>query len=133
MTNCTLCTPPADPIYADDVCYVMLHDDAAVAGHAMVVARRHVQNVADLSKDEWLHVARIWQVAEWALLDVTKRERSIVMKLGLAVPHLHIHLYPASEQADRAAVFAAIDGKVREPRDEGFAERVRARIRELLE
>jgi histidine triad (HIT) family protein len=129
--TCILCTPPAAPLFEDDICYVMLHDDRAVAGHAMVVAKQHVQNARDLDRESWLHIADVWRMAEDALLAETGRERSIVMKLGIQVPHLHIHLYPVSADADRTAVMAAIDGKVQEERDEGFEERVRARIGRL--
>ena len=129
--TCLLCTPPAAPLYEDDVCYVMLHDDRAVAGHAMVVAKAHVQNARDLDRESWLHIADVWRMAEDALLEETQRERSIVMKLGIQVPHLHIHLYPVSETADRTAVMAAIDAKVDEERDPEFAARVRARIEKL--
>jgi histidine triad (HIT) family protein len=132
MMTCTLCSPPADVLFEDDVCYVMLHDDRAVAGHAMVVAKAHVENVSDLERDAWLHMADVWRLAERALLEVTGRERSIVMKLGIQTPHLHVHLYPVSASADRAAVMAAIDGRVSEERHEEFAARVSARLRELV-
>ena len=130
--SCLLCETPLETLYDDDLCYVMLHEDRAVAGHAMIVAKRHVQNVADLGHDEWLHIANVWRIVERALLDETGRERSIVMKLGLQVQHLHIHLYPVSQTSDRAQVFAAIDGQVHEPRDPEFADRIRDRIRALF-
>lgn len=130
--SCLLCETPLETLYDDVLCYVMLHEDRAVAGHAMVVAKKHVQNVADLGHDEWLHIANVWRIVERALLDETGRERSIVMKLGIQVQHLHIHLYPVSETSDRAQVFAAIDGKVHEPRNAAFADRVRERIRALF-
>jgi histidine triad (HIT) family protein len=132
MMTCTLCSPPADSLFEDDVCYVMLHDDRAVAGHAMVVAKAHVENVSDLERDAWLHMADVWRLAERALLEVTGRERSIVMKLGIQTPHLHVHLYPVSASADRAAVMAAIDGRASEERHEEFAARVSARLRDLV-
>ncbi len=130
--SCLLCDTPLETLYDDELCYVMLHDDRAVTGHAMIVAKRHVQNVADLERDEWLHIANVWRIVERALLDETKRERSIVMKLGIQVQHLHIHLYPVSDTSDRGEVFAAIDGKVQETRDPEFADRVREGIRALF-
>jgi diadenosine tetraphosphate (Ap4A) HIT family hydrolase len=131
IMSCLLCEVPVDPLYDDDLCYAMLHDDRAVAGHAMIVAKRHIQNVADLERDEWAHIANVWRIVERALLDETKRERSIVMKLGIQVAHLHIHLYPVRETSDRGEVFAAINGTVNEPRDAEFSDRVKERIRGL--
>jgi diadenosine tetraphosphate (Ap4A) HIT family hydrolase len=118
---CILCDQPAgDLVFEDEHTRVVVHEDWSPRGHVMVIARRHVENVSDLTIDEWLHVAQVWHRVERALLDLTKRDRSIVMKLGIQTPHLHIHLYPVSAGASRREVFAAIDGKTKEPRDERF-------------
>ena len=132
MTGCALCDRRFDELYSDDRCFVTLHDDSAVAGHAMVVWRAHVENVADLGEGDALHLMRVWRIAERALLDVTGLERSIVMKLGIQTPHLHIHLYPVAATRDRESIFEAIDLKVREARPEGFAEAVREAIRTAI-
>jgi len=51
------------------------------------------------------------------------------MKLGIATPHLHLHIYPVSASLDRRAVFDIINAKTRVPRDEAFIENVRAQLR----
>lgn len=56
-------------------------------------------------------------------------QRAIMLKLGIQVPHLHIHIYPASASHDRAAVMAMIDGRAREPRDEALVARIREALR----
>ena len=94
----------------------------------MVVAKKHVENASDLDEDQWLHLARVWHRAERAILDATGAERAIILKLGILTPHLHIHIYPMSAAATREDVFAAIDGKNSEARDEGFAAAVRAAL-----
>jgi len=66
--------------------------------------------------------------AERVLLDATGADRAILMKLGIATPHLHLHIYPVSASLDRATVFAIIDGRTRVDRDERFT----ARVRDLL-
>lgn len=66
--------------------------------------------------------------AERALLEATGAERAILMKLGIATPHLHLHIYPVRASLDRAAVFAIIDAKTRVPRDESFIAKVRAHL-----
>jgi diadenosine tetraphosphate (Ap4A) HIT family hydrolase len=125
---CTFCDETHDAVYADDHCFVMLHDDWAARGHAMVVWRRHVENLSDLEPGELAHFIAVHARAERALLELTGAERAVVVKLGIATPHLHLHIYPVGASLDRAAVMAAIDGKVRAERDPEFVRRLRDRL-----
>jgi diadenosine tetraphosphate (Ap4A) HIT family hydrolase len=102
---------------------VAFHEDWAVRGHVMVIARQHVENLSDL--DDLGAFMSIYQRTERALLDATGCERAIVIKLGIMTPHLHLHIYPVAATATRAEVMAAIDGKTRVPRDEALIEQVR--------
>lgn len=115
LQECELCAAPAPSLllYEDDRVYAMLHADRAVAGHAMLVARAHVENLSDLPVDDALHFTRIHHALERALLAATGSDRMILLKLGLKTPHLHLHLYPVSKSADRAAVMRAIDAASR--------------------
>jgi len=112
-------------VFEDDRCAVLLHPDSAVAGHALVIWKRHVQNVADLNDDERNHFSRIHAAAERVLLEITRSDRAILLKLGIQVPHLHLHIYPVSAKLDRAAVQKIIDGKVREERHIHLADELR--------
>jgi len=113
MPDCALCSvDPKSVIGGNGDAMVVLHDDWAVDLHLMIVAARHVQNFSDLAEEESIGFGSLWRAAERAALEVTGRDRSILMKLGLAVPHLHLHIYPFGKDADRTAVMNAIDGKV---------------------
>ncbi len=132
--NCILCSDRAaggEPIFDFGDWALLLHPDSAVRGHAMLVLNRHVENFADLTESEAQQFARIQKVAERALLDVTKTDRAILLKLGIAVPHLHLHIYPVSAKLDRAEVMKIIEGRVSEAREPGFASIVRERILRL--
>lgn len=111
---------------------VILHDDWAVRGHAMVVWKEHVENVADLSLDDYLHFAAIHHRVERALLAATNAERTILLKLGIATPHLHLHLYPVSASLDREAVMEIIENRVRDSMDgrerQAFINELRERL-----
>lgn len=127
--TCVFCnSAPADPLYADDRCFVVLHDDRAVRGHAMVVWRTHVENVSDLSPDDAAHFIDVHRRAELALLAESGAARAVLLKLGIQTPHLHLHIYPVSSSLDRPAVQAILDAKTREEVEEDFAKRVRTRI-----
>jgi diadenosine tetraphosphate (Ap4A) HIT family hydrolase len=125
---CTFCADPlsaGELVFEDDRVWVLLHPDWSPRGHAMVVAKRHVENASALDEDEWLHLARVWHRTERVLLDATGAERAIILKLGIMTPHLHVHIYPMSATATREEVFAAIDGKAHEPHDESFVVAIR--------
>jgi histidine triad (HIT) family protein len=129
---CILCDAPESvgPIVFDDErVLVLLHDDWAVAGHALVVARQHVQNASDLDPVDAAHFWDVYARAERAVLAASKCERAMMLKLGIVVPHLHVHIYPFAAAADRAAVFAAFDGTTRaelsETQRKEFVEAVR--------
>ncbi len=49
--------------------------------------------------------------AERAVLAVSGVERAMMLKLGIQVPHLHVHIYPMDRSASRATVFEAFDGR----------------------
>jgi histidine triad (HIT) family protein len=125
---CTFCedlTAAGELVFEDERSWVLLHPDASPRGHAMVVAKTHVENASALDEEEWLHVARVWHRAERILLELTGAERAIILKLGIMTPHLHVHIYPMRAADTREDVFAAFDGERAEPRDEAFVTAVR--------
>jgi diadenosine tetraphosphate (Ap4A) HIT family hydrolase len=129
--SCALCTvPPGDLVYEDDETRVVLHDDRSPLGHAMVISKQHVENPSDLDERAWLQLARVWQRAEKAILDMTGADRAIILKLGIVTPHLHVHIYPMPSTATREDVFAAFDGQAREEQDEKFVALIRREMKE---
>ena len=110
----------------------MLHPDWAVRGHAMVVWKQHVENVSDLTTEEYRHFSAIHQRAERTLLSVTGADRAILLKLGIATPHLHLHIYPLSAALGRDEVMTIIDARVRDgseaPERAAFAHELRQRL-----
>lgn len=128
---CVFCTDPSQSgtvVYEDEVAWVVLHDDWSPRGHAMVVARRHVENASDLDERELARFTSVWQRAERAILETAGAPRAMLLKLGIATPHLHLHIYPAAASDDRAEVFAMFDGERGVARDETFIAEVRKRM-----
>jgi diadenosine tetraphosphate (Ap4A) HIT family hydrolase len=126
--SCVFCNDPraaGEVLFEDNRVLVILHNDWAVRGHAMVVWKAHVENVADLTIDEYAHFSAVHHRAEGALLDATGADRAILLKLGISTPHLHLHIYPVSAALDRAAVMEIIDGRVREAFDQTLIDELR--------
>ena len=129
--ECVFCsdvTRSGDVVFEDQRTWVVLHDDWSVRGHAMVVWKVHVENFSELSPEDAAHFARVHRRAERALLDATKADRAILMKLGIATPHLHLHIYPVSASLGREAVMRTINAETRETRDEAFIAQIRKHL-----
>jgi diadenosine tetraphosphate (Ap4A) HIT family hydrolase len=127
---CVFCDDPGagEVVFEDDRVLVILHEDWSVRGHAMIVWKAHVENVADLTNGEYAHFATVHHRAERALLAATGADRAILLKLGIATPHLHLHIYPVSSSLDRAAVMEIINGHVRDRFDQRLIDDLRERL-----
>jgi len=133
--TCVFCHEPRDAgelISEDEKLLVILHNDWAVRGHAMIVWKKHVENVADLTPDEYAHFAAVHHRVEKVLLDETRADRAILLKLGIATPHLHLHIYPVGATLDRAQVVEIIDAKtidtMSDEQRKAFIEEIRQRL-----
>lgn len=109
-----------------------LHESMAHRGHAVVAARRHVQNLSDLTPEEAGGFLQLARIVERAVLAETRTERAVLMKLGLQVPHLHLHIYPVSENATRDHVMQVIDGLVTDSSSTDERKAFAHRVRELI-
>src|SRR2546430_2612231 len=118
-------------IVEDDRLWIVLHDDWSVRGHAMVVWKKHVENISDLTAYDAVHFMTAYHRAERALLAATGAARAIIFKLGFAPPPPHSHFYPVSGTLDRVGVMGIIDAGVREPRDQALVEELRERLLDI--
>jgi ATP adenylyltransferase len=80
--------------------YVILNLFPYNSGHLMVVPRRHLARLADLTQDELVEMAELTRAAEQALTEVY-RPQGINVGMNLGRPagagvadHLHTHLVP---------------------------------------
>jgi len=89
--SCVFCNDPrtaGEVLFEDDRVLVVLHEDWAVRGHAMIVWKAHVENIADLTAGEYAHFAAIHHRAERALPRRAAPIAPFCSKLGIATPHL---------------------------------------------
>jgi histidine triad (HIT) family protein len=133
--SCIFCDNkwPGDLVFEDDTVWVVLHEDWAVRGHAIVIPKTHAMNLSDLNVREGMRYSAAYRRAEIILLRETQMERAIMLKLGIVTPHLHLHIFPVPASVDRAHVMAMIDGRTHEPRDESFVQQIREAMDEFRE
>jgi len=102
-------------------------------GRLLIVTRRHVAHLGELTSDEAAAVGRAAQRLGSALLgldDVTHVHSAII---GLHVPHFHQHVFPRYQWMPREADWNSLHERVDAPRggaDEisGFVRRLRANL-----
>jgi diadenosine tetraphosphate (Ap4A) HIT family hydrolase len=129
VVSCVFCEDvgaAGEVVFEDASVWVIVHPDWSPAGHLMVVAKTHVENVSDLAEEQWLQIASVWHRAEKAVLQATGAQRAMILKLGIVTAHLHVHIYPVAATALRDEVFAAFDGKRGVARDENLVRNLRA-------
>jgi len=91
---------PSYTVAEDDKHYAFLDIRPLRKGHTLVVPKREVDHLIDLSEAE--HSA-LWTFAQKIALSIREcmpctRVASVV--LGMEVPHAHIHLIPIDQESD---------------------------------
>ena len=99
-TKCPFCALDAARIYAENDVAVAIPDAFPIAeGHTLVIPKRHVASIFDLSEDEQAAVSRlVAQVRAKLMADLTPDGFNIGANDGVAagqtVMHAHIHIIP---------------------------------------
>lgn len=108
---------PAEIIFEDDHCFVMLTIEPMAPGHLLVIPREQIDHLWDVDDETYLHLTRVAkQMAE--LLRKTydyKRIGSVVE--GFGVPHAHIHLFGLNDSLEQTTIRHAATGKQATPNE----------------
>jgi ATP adenylyltransferase len=78
-------------------------------GHCLVVTRRHVDHLSDLTENEAASVAAASRTIA-AALRAEGVERVHVAVIGLGLPHFHQHLYPRYPGVPAGTSWMKVDG-----------------------
>jgi histidine triad (HIT) family protein len=91
---------PCHRVYEDQGHLAFLDINPVQPGHVLVVPKREVDYLFDLSSAEqaalWAAVGRV----EAALRRATGCRRVVVVVVGYEVPHAHVHLIPTNAELD---------------------------------
>lgn len=91
---------PSYRVAEDDRHYAFLDISPLAPGHTLVIPKREVDYIFDLSDEEYsalqLFAKRVAKAQKKAL----PCKRIGVAVLGMEVPHAHIHLVPLNSEAD---------------------------------
>jgi diadenosine tetraphosphate (Ap4A) HIT family hydrolase len=122
---CPLCGAlNEDVLWRDDLCRVILVDDADYPGFCRVILNRHVAEMTDLDGLERARLMTVVFAVEAALREVLRPTKINLASLGNMVPHVHWHVIPrfADDRHFPEAIWAA-------PKRPGSARRLDSGLR----
>lgn len=91
---------PSYRIAEDDKHYAFLDINPLAEGHTLVVHKREVDYIFDLSDSEFAELQLFAKRVAEAIRATMPCKRVGVAVIGLEVPHAHIHLVPVNTEAD---------------------------------
>lgn len=91
---------PSYKVAEDDKHYAFLDINPVAPGHTLVVPKREVSYIFDLTDDELAQLNIFAKKVAKALEKAVPCKRIGVTVIGLEVPHAHIHLIPINKEAD---------------------------------
>jgi diadenosine tetraphosphate (Ap4A) HIT family hydrolase len=123
--HCPFCAPPPDRILeATQHAFVVLDAYPVSPGHTLVISRRHVMDIFDLTRSEIDDIVRLIRSAR-ERLDRTLHPSgynigvNVGRAAGQTVMHVHIHViprYPGDTSDPTGGVRGVIPGKACYPR-----------------
>lgn len=89
---------PANIIYEDDLVIVIPDKFPSMTGQLLVINKRQVPYIFDLTDDEYLRLMSVTKKVAQALDKLFNTVRTCVVIEGFEVPHVHIRLYPCTQE-----------------------------------
>lgn len=91
---------PSYRVAEDDRHYAFLDISPLAPGHTLVIPKREVDYIFDLSDEEYTALQLFAKRVAKAQKKALPCKRIGVAVLGMEVPHAHIHLVPLNSEAD---------------------------------
>ena len=86
---------------AEDECHIAILDIfPLVYGHVLVIPKKEVDYIFDISSNEYLALFKFTKKVAAAMQKAISCKRIGVSVIGLEVPHAHIHLIPINNVSD---------------------------------
>ena len=120
---------PGRFVWRDEHVVAFLSIAPVATGHVLVVPVEEVDHWIDLEPTLWASIAEVTQVVGRAVATAFDAPRVGQMIAGFEVPHVHVHVFPASGIDDIG--FANADPSPDPAVLDESAERIRAALRDL--
>lgn len=116
---------PCQKIYEDETTLAFLDIMPATEGHVLVIPKRQVEFVWDLSDDEYDAVMRTARLVAHRIRAVIRPKYVGELIVGTDVPHAHVHVVPFDESKQLRDALAAERTRAEEPTLQAVAEKLR--------
>mgnify|MGYP001384054620 CR=1 FL=1 len=133
--TCELCeTDGGEILWQNELCRVVLVDDADYPGFCRVILKRHVKEMTDLGKMGRPHFMAVVLAAEQAVREVMAPDKINLASLGNVVPHLHWHVIPrfCNDKHFPNPIWGDAQRAGTPPQIDGLADKLRAAFQEAL-
>ena len=119
---------PARFVWSDDRAVAFLSVNPLGPGHTLVVPRVEVDQWVDATPELFEHLTAVARAVGAAVRTVWAPPRVGLMVAGFEVPHLHLHVFPASDMAafDFANAAATVDPDEQDRHAEALRSALRA-------
>ena len=105
MSDCIFCAikakqSPASMVYEDELCMVLMDIFPLRPAHVLVINKRHVQYVRELSEQERNHLFATANKVSQAMLKSSLQPLAVHFNINdgkaahQTVPHVHLHILP---------------------------------------
>lgn len=88
---------PAVFVYEDDVCVVIMDQFPGVKGQTLVIPKIEIDYAFDLDSETYAHIFNVAKKIAKASDKAFNTIRTCLVVEGFEVPHVHIKLYPMTE------------------------------------
>jgi len=120
---------PGRFVWADEVVVAFATIAPITDGHVLVVPRDEILQLTDAPDDVLTHLVLVARTIGQAQQHAWSAPRTALLAAGFEVPHLHLHVLPAWDEASLTFANARTDVPAAEL--DAAAERVRAALVEL--
>src|SRR5687767_13167080 len=92
---------PSHKVYEDEKTFVLLDIHPAQPGHMLVIPKKQVDRLEDLSDEDYTALMATVKKAMHRIVAVFGRQYRACLKLeGFDVPHAHMHIIPCKTAQD---------------------------------
>lgn len=117
---------PGQFVYEDDVCAVLMDKFPSVPGQTLVVSKREVDYLFDLTDEEYTHLCAVAKRIALASDTAFNTVRSCLVVEGFEVPHVHIKIYPMTKTDTGLGTVISQTTEVADAELKGQAEHIKA-------
>ena len=90
---------PGRFVWADDLVVAFLTIEPITDGHTLVVPRAEIEQLTDAPDDLLAHLISVTKTIGLAQRAAWGAPRAAVLVAGFEIPHLHVHVLPAWDEA----------------------------------